>query len=73
MYQESLSNALSWLQEYFPLQQHATQKVMAEIERLVNVKVSAEYPDLSASLLAIKAFIAKQHSLVVPSNDDGAE
>lgn len=73
VYQESLSNALSWLQEYFPLQQHATQKVIAEIKQLAGVKVSAEYPDVSASLLAIKAFMAKQHSLVVPSNDDGAE
>ncbi|MGB5323912.1 MAG: uroporphyrinogen-III C-methyltransferase, partial [Pseudomonadales bacterium] len=62
-YRESLANAVGWLEDYFPMQEAANRAVTATLAELSGLAISAEYPDVSASLLAIKAFIAEQHRL----------
>ncbi len=62
-YTESLNNAASWLREYFPLDEKANKVVLEEIEKLSEINVAVEYPDVTASLLAIRAFINEQHRM----------
>ncbi|MBT8148651.1 MAG: uroporphyrinogen-III C-methyltransferase, partial [Gammaproteobacteria bacterium] len=62
-YSESLASAEAWLREHFPMQEQANQRAAQTLRELSAVPVSAEYPDVSASLLAIKGFIAEQHRL----------
>jgi uroporphyrin-3 C-methyltransferase len=62
IYKQSLDNAVAWLRDYFPQQETAVQYVAAELARLSVLQIASEYPDLSASLLAVKGFIAAQHS-----------
>ncbi|NNC55034.1 MAG: hypothetical protein HKO07_04845, partial [Pseudomonadales bacterium] len=60
-YSASLRSAFTWMQDYFPMQETANEQVAKQLADLSEVTVAAEYPDVSASLLAIKAFIAEQH------------
>jgi len=62
IYRQSLDNAAVWLQDYFPQQESAVQHVVTEIGRLSALQVTSNYPDVSASLLAVKSFIAAQHN-----------
>lgn len=62
-YRESLSIAVGWLRDYFPQSEEANRQMLAAIERLADIPVSSDYPDVSASLMAIKAFIAEQHRI----------
>ena len=66
-YADSLSNASQWLNDYFPVDEAVIQAVIAELEQLQSLQVEVELPDVSNSLLAIKAFIADQHRI---SNGD---
>jgi uroporphyrin-3 C-methyltransferase len=66
-YADSLSNASQWLDDYFPVDEAVIQAVIAELEQLQSLQVEVELPDVSNSLLAIKAFIADQHRI---SNGD---
>ncbi|MBT8139603.1 MAG: uroporphyrinogen-III C-methyltransferase [Gammaproteobacteria bacterium] len=60
-YSESLRSAVAWMQDYFPMKEAANAQVARQLADLSEVVVAAEYPDVSASLIAIKAFIAEQH------------
>jgi len=62
IYRQSLDNAAVWLQDYFPQQEHAVQHLVTEIGRLSALQVTNNYPDVSASLLVVKSFIAAQHN-----------
>ena len=62
-YRESLTEAVSLLENYFPLEQAANQQMVSELAALAAVTVTADYPDVSDSLLAIKAVFAEQDRL----------
>ena len=62
-YRESLTEAVSLLENYFPLEQAANQQMVSELAALAAVKVTADYPDVSDSLIAIKAVFAEQDRL----------
>lgn len=62
-YRESLQSAVQLLNDHFPMQEAANRAVAGKLGELAGVTISADYPDVSASLLAIKAFIAEQHRL----------
>lgn len=69
-YQSSLQSAASWVQEFFPQEYASNEAMFSALQRLSSNKVSSEYPDVSGSLLAIKAFIAAQHKLAAGHTDD---
>jgi len=62
-YRESLTEAVSLLENHFPLEQAANQQMVSELAALAAVKVTADYPDVSDSLIAIKAVFAEQDRL----------
>ena len=62
-YSDSLTTAVSWLEDYFPLQESANQTVLEALQRLSKLTITSEYPDVSDSLIAIKAVIAEQHRI----------
>ena len=62
-YRESLTEAVSLLENYFPLEQAANQQMVSELAALAAVTVTADYPDVSDSLIAIKAVFAEQDRL----------
>ncbi len=62
-YRESLTEAVSLLENHFPLEQAANQQMVSELAALAAVKVTADYPDVSDSLIAIKAVFAEQDQL----------
>lgn len=66
-YSESLANAEQWLQDYFPTEESAVTAVISELQQLQKLQIEVELPDVSNSLIAIKAFIADQHRI---SNGD---
>ncbi len=63
IYSDSLTNAVDWIADYFPADESAVQMMTENLEQLSAVQVVLQLPDLSHSLLAIKAFIADQHRL----------
>ena len=62
-YRESLTEAVSLLENHSPLEQAANQQMVSELAALAAVKVTADYPDVSDSLIAIKAVFAEQDRL----------
>ena len=64
-YRDSIHNALGWLAEYFPADAAAVQAVVDQLTALQAIDVELQVPDISASLLAIKAVIEEQHRLAV--------
>lgn len=61
VFSEALVGAVGWLEDYFPQEESANQEMVSALKRLSKVVVTTEYPDVSNSLIAIKAFIAEQH------------
>ncbi len=62
-YRESLIEAVSLIENYFPLEQAANQQMASELAALAALTVTADYPNVSASLTAISAYIAEQDRL----------
>ena len=56
-YRSSLGTAIDWLNAHFPANEPAISNVVAELENLAAQDISPALPDLSASLLAVKAFM----------------
>ena len=48
---------MSWLDEYFQLNQTA-QRLRASLGELQQLQIAAEAPDISASLLLLKAYLS---------------
>jgi uroporphyrin-3 C-methyltransferase len=57
VYTRSLDKAMSWLDEYFQLNQTA-QRLRASLGELQQLQIAAEAPDISASLLLLKAYLS---------------
>lgn len=54
IYRQNLLNARRWLKEHFDGQASAVSAALAEVEKLLEVKLAAELPDISASLEALR-------------------
>ena len=65
VYSDSLIRAESWLQEYFASDTDAIQSVIADLHQLKKIKVDAELPDITHSLLAVKQFLSEQRQAEV--------
>ena len=65
VYSDSLIRAENWLQEYFASDSDAIQTVIADLQQLQKIKVDAELPDITHSLLAVKQFLSQQRQAEV--------
>jgi uncharacterized protein HemX len=54
IYRQNLLNARRWLKEHFDGQASAVSAALTEVEKLLEVKLAAELPDISASLEALR-------------------
>jgi uroporphyrin-3 C-methyltransferase len=62
IYQQSLTDATSWLEKYFPSTQAADQYV-AELKRLREIDIVITLPDISESLGMLQNYISVLHKL----------
>ncbi len=62
-YQGSLQSAISWVSDYFPMDEPAIGAYIDELNQLLQQKVQRDLPDVSESLLAVRGFIARQHAM----------
>lgn len=67
LYLASLEKAARWLTEYFTLNESGARSILVEIKSLAKVQVSSELPDISGSLLVLKAHIERSHGSSVPA------
>jgi len=68
-YTTSLNTSIDWIERYFPMQEVANKRVVEALRRLSEINIAPEYPDLSESLLTVKAFIHGQHAQVVEGSN----
>lgn len=70
LYNDSLSQAASWAQRYFAVDQTATQAVVEQLEQLAAQPVSIEAPDIAESQRALRDYlrdVARRRGEVAPS------
>lgn len=67
-YTTSLNTAIDWIERHFPMEELANQRAVAALEQLSQINIVPEYPDLTESLLTVKAFIHGQHAQVVETS-----
>lgn len=67
-YTTSLNTAIDWIEQHFPMEEAANQRAVETLEQLSQINIVPEYPDLSESLLTVKAFIHGQHAQVVETS-----
>jgi uroporphyrin-3 C-methyltransferase len=61
LYQQSLANSRFWLDEFFNQDTAGVAALDAELEALAAVTVTRSYPDISASMMAVKTVINTRH------------
>ena len=62
-YQTSLQSAADWVADYFPADEPAVAAYVDQLNQLLGREMQQALPDVSQSLLAVRAFIAKQHAM----------
>lgn len=62
VYKQSLADAQTWLAKYYQLAGHSSQVALEAINELQQVEVIQSLPDISASLRALKSYLAERYS-----------
>ena len=62
LYRESLAASRRWLGEFFSFNEAGVTAVDAELQALAAIDIRREYPDISASMVAVKAAINTRHA-----------
>jgi len=69
VYQQSLQDALLWINEYFDTDTHAVQVFVSELQQLANSQIRLELPKQLSSLALIKEYLQSNQALPSASND----
>jgi uroporphyrin-3 C-methyltransferase len=62
LYRQSLQSARRWVNEFFALDEAGVAALDAELESLLSLDISREYPSITASLTAVKMAVNQRHS-----------
>jgi uroporphyrin-3 C-methyltransferase len=62
LYQQSLLNAQRWVNEFFAFNEAGVIALDLELEALANLDIRREYPDIGASLAAVKTAVNLRHA-----------
>ena len=65
LYQDSLSKAKDWLNNYYRIDSAATEEQLRQIDELAKLQISVPLPDISRSLRALKSFVDVSRPMVV--------
>lgn len=63
LYEDSLSKARHWLENYYTLDKVAAQSLIETIKTLQQQQIEIELPDISGSLRALKAYLNSVHQV----------
>lgn len=69
LYLDSLNKAKQWLNDYYTLDASAAAVISQAIDQLMQQQVAVEMPDISASLRALKNYLATLHSIKPPAQE----
>ena len=69
VYQQSLQDALLWINEYFDTDTHAVQVFVSELQQLANSQTRLELPKQLSSLALIKEYLQSNQTLPSASNE----
>lgn len=74
LYQDSLSKAKDWLNNYYRIDAASTEEQLRQIDELAKLQISVPLPDISGSLRALKSFVDVSRPMVVsePSQQEEA-
>jgi uroporphyrin-3 C-methyltransferase len=67
LYEDSLAKAKNWLTNYYTLDKTAAQALTATIDEQARKPVDVALPDISASLRALKHYLATIHNVALPA------
>ncbi len=69
VYQQSLADAQAWLAKYYQLAGHSSQVALETLNELQKVEVIQSLPDISASLRAVKSYLAERYRVAGVQHD----